>query len=66
MNILLVSDTRIVRVVLGLNVDHDEPKLTKAYKKRLESHIGGIEEFNAVGHAEHKKFKSVLGCWNMF
>ncbi|MFT6833996.1 MAG: RNA-directed DNA polymerase [Francisellaceae bacterium] len=49
------------KVVLGLNVDHDEPKLTKAYKKRLESHIRGIEEFNAVGHAEHKKFKSVFG-----
>jgi RNA-directed DNA polymerase len=25
------------KVVLGLNIDHDEPKLTKAYKKRLES-----------------------------
>lgn len=49
------------KVVLGLNVDHDDPKLTKAYKKRLESHIRGIEEFSAIAHAEHKKFDSVLG-----
>jgi RNA-directed DNA polymerase len=49
------------KVVLGLNVDHDEPKLTKAYKKRIENHIRGIEEFGAIDHAKHKKFDSVFG-----
>ncbi|CAM3845387.1 MULTISPECIES: reverse transcriptase family protein [Pseudoalteromonas] len=49
------------KVVLGFNVDHDEPKLTKAYKKRLESHIRGVEKFGAIAHAKHKKFDSVLG-----
>jgi RNA-directed DNA polymerase len=49
------------KVVLGLNVDHDKPKLTKVYKKRLESHIWGIEKFGAIEHAKHKKFDSVFG-----
>ncbi len=49
------------KVVLGLNVDHDAPKLTKAYKKKLEDHIRCIEKFGAITHTEHKKFNSVFG-----
>jgi RNA-directed DNA polymerase len=45
--------------VLGLNVDHDKPKLTKAYKKRLEGHLRGISEFSAIEHSKHKNFHSV-------
>ena len=49
------------KVILGLNIDHYEPKLTKAYKKRLEGHIRGIEKFGAIFHTEHKNFDSVYG-----
>lgn len=51
----------VPKVVLGLNVNHSNPKLTKAFKKRLEGHIRGIEHFGAVEHANHKKFISVFG-----
>jgi RNA-directed DNA polymerase len=48
------------KVVLGLNVNHELPKLTKAYKKKLECHVRGIEVFGAISHAAHKKFESVF------
>jgi len=46
------------KIVLGLNVDHELPKLTKVYKKRLEGHIRGLEKFGVVDHAKHKGFDS--------
>jgi RNA-directed DNA polymerase len=52
------------KIVLGLNVDHDLPKLTKAYKKRIEGHVRGIEEFQASSHSQHKKFKSVYSMFD--
>jgi RNA-directed DNA polymerase len=52
------------KVVLGLNVDHEKPMLTKAFRKRLESHLHGIGKFGLKAHSVHKKFRTVFGMIN--
>ncbi|EGQ9186045.1 RNA-directed DNA polymerase [Vibrio parahaemolyticus] len=48
------------KVVLGLNVNGDEVRLTKTYKKKIESHIYGIKKFGIDKHALHRGFDSVF------
>jgi RNA-directed DNA polymerase len=47
------------KIVLGLGVDSDSPKLTKAYLNRIAAHLRGVEIFGSVEHASHRKFSSV-------
>jgi len=49
------------KIILGLTVDAGEPRLSKAYKKRVESHLRGLEVFGIPAHAEHRKFRSLNG-----
>ena len=54
------------RIVLGLLVDGDEPRLTKAYRRNLNQHLYfmSIDSVGPVAHAEHKNFTSVYGLRN--
>ena len=54
------------KIVLGLNVNHRSPKLTKAFKKRLEGHFRGMQVFGIVEHAKHKNFNSAFGMLDHF
>jgi retron-type reverse transcriptase len=54
------------RIVLGLLVDGDEPRLSKAYRKTLDQHLHFMspESVGPVAHAEHNNFRSVYGLKN--
>jgi RNA-directed DNA polymerase len=63
------AKTRIVppggrKIVLGLLVDHDEVLLTARFKRRLETHIRGVERFGLREHAEFRKFDSIISMIN--
>lgn len=49
------------KLVLGLQVDGIEPRLTKQFKDRIRQHIYFLEKFGAVDHAFRRKFDSVWG-----
>lgn len=54
------------RIVLGLLVDGDEPRLSKSYRKKLDQHLHFMSP-NSVGpvdHAAHKNFTTVYGLKN--
>ncbi|WP_042153089.1 MULTISPECIES: reverse transcriptase family protein [unclassified Pseudoalteromonas] len=53
------------KVILGLNVDGDTPKLTKSFKQRLNFHIRGIQEFGIIEHSQHSHFNSIFGMINI-
>lgn len=53
------------KVILGLNVDSDIPKLTKSFKHRLNFHIRGIQEFGILEHSQHSHFNSIFGMINI-
>lgn len=52
------------KVVLGLLVDRDRPRLSRELRHRLEDHVRGIEKFGIAAHAAHRKFSSVTGMIN--
>lgn len=52
------------KIVMGLNVSHSKPKLSKDFKKRVERHVRGIEKFGIIPHASHIKFGSVFSMLN--
>jgi RNA-directed DNA polymerase len=49
------------KVVLGLLVDRDRPRLSRAFKKRLEDHMRGVRKFGPDRHAASRNFRSILG-----
>lgn len=49
------------KVVLGLLVDGDHPKLTRTFKSRIKNHIRNIEKHGAKAHSEHLSFDSTIG-----
>jgi RNA-directed DNA polymerase len=46
------------KVVLGMVVDDVQPRLSKHFKKALESDVYGIEKFGLVAHAESRGWSS--------
>lgn len=42
------------KIVLGLLVDGDVPRLSRAFRDRLEVHLYGLKEFGVAGHARHR------------
>ena len=61
--------TRVVtpgarKIVLGLLVDGDRPRLLPEYKRRLEVHIRGVANFGLPHHADHRGFDSILSMIN--
>lgn len=52
------------KVVLGLLVDQDHPRLTHEFKSGLRQHFHFIEKFGPVEHALRRNFDSVWGLRN--
>lgn len=54
------------KIVLGLLVDRDKPRLTRDFRARLETHIHYIErkDVGPVLHARFRGFDSVIGFQN--
>lgn len=48
------------KVVLGLNINDNEVRLTKEYRKKIESHIYGVSKFGIDKHASYRGFDSVF------
>jgi RNA-directed DNA polymerase len=49
------------KIVLGLLVDGDRPRLTKEYRARIGDHVRGIAKFGLRDHASHRHFASIWG-----
>jgi len=49
------------KLVLGLQVDDDIPRLTREFKDRLRQHIYYVEKFGPVEHAKVRKFETISG-----
>jgi RNA-directed DNA polymerase len=49
------------KIVLGLQVDGTEPRLTKGYKDRIRQHLYFLEKYGPLNHALQRKFDSVWG-----
>jgi len=54
------------KVVLGLLVDRDEPRLTKEFRSNIETHLHYMEraDVGPVAHANARKFDSIIGLQN--
>jgi hypothetical protein len=49
------------KIVLGLLVDNDVPRLTREWRECMRMHLHFINEFGANAHASRRKFDSTLG-----
>ncbi len=63
------AKTRVVspggrKIVLGLLVDGDQPRLLPEFKRRLDVHLRGVEKFGLPQHATHRRFDSILSMIN--
>jgi RNA-directed DNA polymerase len=63
------AKTRVItpgarKIVLGLLVDGDRPRLLPEFKRRLEVHVRGVEKFGLPEHATHRHFDSILSMVN--
>lgn len=52
------------KIVLGLVVNKDYPRLTREFREAMRSHIHYLKKFGAVRHAERRGFDSVIGLQN--
>ncbi len=52
------------KVVLGLLVDGDQPRISKATYSRIDRHLHAAEKFGVVETAEHEGFDSAYGFYN--
>lgn len=51
-------------IVLGLLVGDDSVRLTPEFRRRVETHVRGVERFGLAEHAQHRRFRSVLSFIN--
>ncbi|MGY4395920.1 RNA-directed DNA polymerase [Sphingomonas sp. UYAg733] len=49
------------KVVLGLLVDRDRPRLTRDFRQKVTDHVRGIEKFGLARHAATRKFDAMTG-----
>lgn len=66
-----LAKTKIVpprsrKIVLGLQVDQDEPRLTRAFKMKMRMHLHYLEreDIGPLKHAERRGFSAVAGMRN--
>lgn len=54
------------KIVLGLLIDRDKPRLTKEFRANIETHLHYLErpDVGPVAHANARKFDSVIGLHN--
>jgi RNA-directed DNA polymerase len=49
------------KLVLGLLVDRDAPRLTKETRGRIANHVRGVQQFGLREHTRHRGFSSLRG-----
>ena len=49
------------KIVLGLLVDREQPRLTKRFRHNLENHARGVRKFGLATHVTHRNFDSIWG-----
>lgn len=49
------------KLVLGLIVDGEMPRLQRGFRDGVRDHVRGIERFGLAAHAEHRKFEALSG-----
>lgn len=49
------------KIVLGLLVDGDRPRLTKAMRARIADHVRGVDRFGLRAHQAERKFDALSG-----
>lgn len=61
-----VASPRSRKIVLGLQVDQDKPRLTRAFKMKMRMHLYYLEreDFGPLKHAERRGFSAVAGMRN--
>jgi Reverse transcriptase (RNA-dependent DNA polymerase). len=61
-----IVSPRSRKIVLGLQVDGDEPRLTRAFKMKLRMHLHYLEheDVGPLKHAERRGFSAVVGMRN--
>lgn len=52
------------RVVLGLTVNGDRPRLTREMRRKLECHVYFVAKLGYAIHARERGFDSALGCFH--
>jgi RNA-directed DNA polymerase len=52
------------KVVLGLLVDRERPRLPGELRRRLADHVRGVEGFGIAGHAVERNFEAPTGMVN--
>jgi RNA-directed DNA polymerase len=62
------AKTRVIhpgarRVVLGLLVDGDAPRLTRQFRDRMRQHLHYLETFGIANHVQKRKFESAGGLY---
>ena len=51
------------RLVLGLVVNNENPRLTKEWRRKLECHVYYIRKLGYVVHGRRRGFESAMGCY---
>lgn len=61
-----IASPRSRKVVLGLQVGQDEPRLTRAFKMKMRMHLYYLEreDVGPLKHAEHRGFSAIAGMRN--
>lgn len=52
------------KVVLGLLVDRERPRLPGGLRRRLSDHVRGVDEFGIAAHAAERNFEAATGMVN--
>jgi len=61
-----VSPPGARKIVLGLLVDRERPRLTRDFRERLERHLWGTQKHGLESHAAYIGFKSPFSFYNHF
>lgn len=61
-----IASPRSRKIVLGLQVDQDKPRLTRAFKMKMRMHMYYLErrDIGPLVHAERRGFSAVAGMRN--
>ncbi len=51
-------------IVLGLVVGEQRVRLTREYRRRIETHVRGANKFGLSAHSNHRGFESLIGFVN--
>ncbi|WP_412023476.1 reverse transcriptase family protein [Burkholderia cepacia] len=49
------------KLLLGLLIDGEKPRLTKEFREELNRHLYFIDKYGVQSHADHRKFESIYG-----